>query len=184
MERALLVVAALDDGHRELAATAAETLAGRHRVDVIDLHGVGFVPAMSRSERRAYHSDRPLLDAHATAHAALVVEASLLAFVFPTDWWSPPPILKAWLERVIVPGVGFVFDDRGRVRPALARVGTIVGITSYALTSDRLARGGDGGRHIITHALRLNAPKARTVWISARRSEVATLHPEIRRCLG
>ena len=44
----------------------------------------------------------------------------MLVFVYPTWWSGLPAILKGWLERVMVPGVGFVFDEQtGKVRPGL-----------------------------------------------------------------
>ena len=74
---------------------------------------------MSLAERRAYHSDQPLVDPVTVAHADLVRRAEVLVFVYPTWWSGPPAILKGWLKRVLVPGVAFRFDGAGKVRPAL-----------------------------------------------------------------
>jgi NAD(P)H dehydrogenase (quinone) len=127
MERnpALVVLAARveDTLHRSLAAAAVVALDRRHPVRVLDLVVDGFAPAMSAEERRAYHTDQPILDPQVRLHADLVMAAGVLVFVYPTAWWSPPPVLKAWLERVIVPGVGVVFDARHRVRPTWSRCG-------------------------------------------------------------
>ena len=52
-------------------------------------------------------------------------------FVYPTWWSGLPAILKGWLERVMVPGVGFTFDSRtGKVKPGLTHVRRIVGIST------------------------------------------------------
>lgn len=166
---ALIVVAAArdDSAHREAAATAAETLGASHRVEVLDLVAEGFGAAMSAAERLAYHDRDPIIDPMVGRHAELVQAAEVVVFVYPTAWWSPPPVLKAWLERVLVPGVAFVFDDRHHVRPNLGKLRVIVGITSYAQPRRLLRAGGDGGRHMLHRALRLNVPRrVRRIWVS------------------
>ena len=82
-----------------------------HQVTVLDLYGEGFRAAMSNGEWLAYHSDRPILDPMVERHAEIVKQAEALVFVYPTWWSTMPAILKGWLERVMVPGVGFVFDE-------------------------------------------------------------------------
>ena len=76
---------------------------------------------MSPDERLAYHSDRPILDPLAERHAGIVKQAEALVFVYPTWWSTMPAILKGWLERVLVPGVGFVFDEQPPRAPRPAR---------------------------------------------------------------
>lgn len=182
MQRALVVVAARDELHRSLAAEAIDALSGSYDVVALDLIAEGFVPAMSGAERRAYHSERPIVDEEVARHAELVQRASVLVFVFPTGWWSPPPVLKAWLERVLVPGVAFTFDDRHKVRPNLHHVQAIVGVTTYGQPRPVRRWGGDGARHMLLRALRLNVPhRARRVWISAERREGRSLERRIRR---
>ena len=114
-------------------ATASLTRAG-HAVTVLDLYAEEFRAAMSHDERQAYHSDRPLLDPMAERHAGIVKHAEALVFIYPTWWSTLPAILKGWLERVMVPGVGFVFDDHHRVRRGLTDVRRIVGISTYGAT--------------------------------------------------
>ena len=48
----------------------------------------------------------------AERHAEIIKQAEALVFVYPTWWSTMPAILKGWLERVLVPGVGFVFDEQ------------------------------------------------------------------------
>lgn len=168
-QQALIVLAAAldDDRHRSAAAAAVEALSARYRVEVIDLVASGFAPAMSAAERRAYHEAEPILDPEVRRYADLIVESTVLVFVYPTAWWSPPPVLKAWLERVLVPGVGFVFDDRNHVRPNLRNLRAIVGVTSYSQPRRLRRAGGDGGRHMLHRALRLNVPRrVRRLWIT------------------
>ncbi len=141
--------------------------AGGHEVAVLDLYALGFRAAMSEAERAAYHSDEPILDPLVAAHAALVQRAGALVFVYPTWWSGLPAILKGWFERVMVPGVGFVFDERtGKVKPGLGNVGHLVGISTYGSPRTAVRVINDNGRRTITRALRLSCgARVRTRWL-------------------
>jgi putative NADPH-quinone reductase len=137
-----------------------------HHVTLLDLYASGFVPAMSAAERAAYHGEQPLIDPQTAEHAALVQRAGVLVFVYPTWWSGPPAILKGWLERVMVPGVAFRFDARGRVRPALTNVRRIVGISTYGSPWTYVKLLQDGGRRMLTRGLRLNCGvRTPTTWL-------------------
>lgn len=154
-------------GCDRLAAAAERGLAGRHQTRLLDLPALGFEVAMSAAEHRAYHGDHPILDPMVAEHAALAVEAEIMVFVYPTVWWGPAPPIKAWLERVLVPGVAFVLDQRNRVRPNLHRLRAIVGVTVHLQPADELNGAGDGGEKILLRALRLNVPhRLRTEWLT------------------
>ena len=121
-----------DSFNHALAATAVEALTGAgHHVDLLDLYALGVSAALSADERRAYHGDQPILDPVLATHADLLRTAEALVFVYPTWWSTLPAILKGWLERVMVPGLAFVFDDQHKVRPGLTHVRRIVGISTY-----------------------------------------------------
>jgi NAD(P)H dehydrogenase (quinone) len=157
-----------EDSFNHAVAAAAERGFERagHHVTTLDLYALDFAPAMSVAERRAYHSDHPLVDPMAAAHAALVRNAQVLVFVYPTWWSGPPAILKGWLERVLVPGVAFRFDAAGKVRPALTNVQRIVGISTYGSPWTYVKLMQDGGRRMITRALRLNCgARTSTTWL-------------------
>ncbi len=112
---ALVVVAHPSiDSYCHALAARAETglLAAGHEVMVLDLYALGFGTAMTPEEREAYHGDSPILDPLVAGHAALVQRTEAIVFVYPTWWGGLPAILKGWLERVMVPGVGFVLDER------------------------------------------------------------------------
>ena len=70
---------------------------------------------MTKEEHDAYKAQEPPPDAMVREHGELVRNAQLLVFVYPTWWSGPPAVLKGWLERVLVPGVGFTFDAAGQV---------------------------------------------------------------------
>ncbi len=141
-------------------ASAGAAVAGLRRsgrdVNVVDLYASGFRAAMSLEERRAYHGPDPIVDPQVAEQARLVKEAESIVFVYPTWWSGQPAILKGWLDRVMVPDVGFRFDERtGNVRPGLTNVRHIVGISSAG--SSRLVVGliNDNGRRTLTRTLRM-----------------------------
>lgn len=167
MELALVVMAPLSDDGRERshAAVARRALNASYVVETIDLDAESVTPAMSRSERVHYETPTPILDPLIETHAALVVRAKVMVFVFPTAWWTPPPLLQAWLERTFVPGVAFRLDERNRLRPNLSSLRAIVGITTHR-RPEVIADGGDGSRRILLRTMRLNAPRrVRTEWM-------------------
>ena len=152
--------------HAVTAAASAGFERAGDDVTVIDLYAIGFAPAMSLAERRAYHSEQPLLHDVTLAHAELVRRAEVLVFIYPTWWSGPPAILKGWLERVLVPGVAFRFDAAGKVRPALTKVRRIVGISTYGAPWTYVKLLQDGGRRMLTRALRLNCgARTPTTWL-------------------
>ena len=147
-------------------ATASLTSAG-HAVTVLDLYAEEFRAAMSRDERRAYHGDRPLVDPMAERHAGIVKRAEALVFVYPTWWSTVPAILKGWLERVMVPGVAFVFDEHQHVRRGLTDVRRVVGISTYGSSWLYVKALHDNGRRTLLRALRLNtAVLTRRSWLA------------------
>ena len=169
--QALVVVAhPCDDSFTHAAAerAVAGLRTAGHAVDVVDLYAIGFRVAMSPAEREAYHGDTPLIDEHTREHARLVRGAECLVFVYPTWWSGQPAMLKGWLDRVMVPGVAFVFDERtGKVRSRLGHVRRLVGISSYGSPRWSVRLINDNGRRTITRTLRLSCGlRARTTWLA------------------
>lgn len=143
-----------------------------HRTTTLDLYALGFQAAMSPDEHRAYQAwapgsdDPPILDPMVAEHAELVRRASTLVFVYPTWWSQPPAVLKGWLERVLVPGVAFTFDAGGKVRPGMQHIKRIIGISTYGAPWTYVKLLHDGGRRMITRALRLNCGlRTPTTWL-------------------
>ncbi len=162
---------------RALAARAVAGLrAGGHDVVVLDLYDEGFGVAMTADERHAYHGDEPILDPMVARHADVVTRADALVFVYPTWWSGLPAILKGWLERVMVPGVGFRFDERsGKVRPGLGQVRHIIGISTYGSPRSYVRLINDNGRRTLTRALRLSCGfRVRTRWLGLYAIDTST----------
>ena len=167
--RALVVIAhPCDDSFSHAAAARAVdglTAAGHH-VDTIDLYAEGYRTAMSYEDRMAYHGGDPILDPQVEEHVALVRAAQILVFVYPTWWSSLPAILKGWLERTMVPGVGFRFDEKsGKVKPGLNHVKRIVGISTYGSPRLAVRLVNDNGRRTLMRTLRMSSGlRTRTEW--------------------
>ena len=103
---------------------------------MLDLYAEEFRAAMSlRRARAPTTATGRSLDPIVERHAAIVKHADALVFVYPTWWSMMPAILKGWLERVMVPGVGFVFDENGHVRRGLINVHRVIGISTYGASS-------------------------------------------------
>jgi len=147
-------------------ATSALRNAG-HEVTVLDLYAEGFRTAMTFEERHAYHGDDPIRDPMVRRHADVVMQAQALVFVYPTWWSTVPAILKGWLERVLVPGVGFVFDARQHVRPGMTHVQRLIGISTYGASRPLVTLLHDNGRRTLMRALRLNTGwRTRRTWLA------------------
>jgi NAD(P)H dehydrogenase (quinone) len=169
--KVLLVVAhPCHDSYTHACAAAAVRGLGRagHTVDTIDLYAVEFRAQMSRREREAYESEQPILDPIVDDHAARLLRAEAIVFVYPTWWSGLPAVLKGWLERVMVPGVGFILDVQTRkVRPGLGNIKRIVGISTYGSPRMYVTLMNDNGRRMLTRALRLSCGwRTRTTWMA------------------
>lgn len=177
--KALVVVAhPCADSYTHACADAARAGLARagHEVDVIDLYADGFRAEMSLAERLAYDTDAPVLDPMVDDHTRRVMGADMIVCVYPTWWSGLPAILKGWFERVMVPGVGFTFDERtGKVRPGLTHVRRIVGISTYGSPRAYVKLMNDNGRRIVTRALRMSCGwRTRTTWLALYAIDTAT----------
>ena len=175
--RVLLIDAyPMDDPDRGVVEAATRALsAGGHEVERLGLAEAGFEPIMSAADRAAYHTDEPLVTDETRAAAAQVKAAEALLFCYPTVTYTVPALLKGWLERVLVLGVAFVFDDAGRVAPGMTgvrRIG-VVTTTPHGWLATRRRR--DLGRRTIMWTLRLNCHRlCRRTFVSLRRGTASS----------
>ncbi len=152
--------------HAAAAAAVRGLERAGHDVTVLDLYAMEFQPAMTHDERHAYHGDQPILDPLVARSVAAITGAEMLVFVYPTWWSGMPAMLKGWLEKTMVPGVAFVFDADGKVRPGLKSVRRIVGISTYGSPRGHVKAINDNGRRILLRALRLNTGlRTRRTWL-------------------
>ena len=127
-----------------------------NQVDYLSLVIDEFGTTMTAEERTAYETDEPLIADEAKASAARVQSADALLFCYPTTLFGVPPLLKGWLERVMVMGVAFVFDKKHRVRPGLTNVRRIGAITTTPHSRSATMRARDLGYRTFMRTFRLN----------------------------
>ena len=154
-----------DDDHRVVDETVEVLGAGRHEVDLLAVHA--FDSVMSPAERIAYHGDRPVISEDVRDSAERLQAADALLFCYPTVAFNVPATLKGWLERVMVPGVAFVFDDQHRVRPGMQNIRRIGAVTTSPHSRLARMRARDAGKRTTARTLRLSAHKrCRTTFVS------------------
>ncbi len=141
-------------------------------VDLYDLDGRPFAPALTPDERRAYHGPDPVVDPVVADQIERLRSARALVFCYPTWWFGPPAVLKGWFDRVLVPGVGFRFDERGRVRPGLTHIRRLAAITVHDRGRVVTTLAGDGGRLTIARRIRATCGwRTRLDWLALYRGD-------------
>jgi len=160
-----------------IAARACDALeSAGHEVVLLDLYALGFRTAMTREERLAYHTDQPILDPMVLEHGQLLKKSQALVVVYPTWWSGQPAIMKGWFERICVPGVGFSFDEKGRLRRGLGNLHRLVGISTYGSPWLYIKLINDNGRRLISRTLRINTGwLRRTKWLGFYSTDSSTL---------
>lgn len=155
-----------DSLHGCLRDTIVDALvAGGHEVDLCDLYREGFDPVLS-AEGRTHYFDPVRNGAGVQHYIDRLFAAEAWILCFPVWCFGPPAILKGWMDRVMIPGVSFQLDERGRMRPNLTHLRRLVAVTTYG--RDRLGSWwlGDPPRKMVTRYLR---------WFVARDAEVRYL---------
>lgn len=144
-----------DDADRRVTRAAAAALEGNGcKVDVLALHG--FNAVMSPEERAAYHSEQPVISEDVQDSVGRLRAAGALAFCYPTVAFTVPAAVKGWLERVLVPGVGFVLDDRHRVRPNMTNIRRVGAVTTSPHGKLARLRARDSGKRTTARTLRMS----------------------------
>lgn len=145
----------------------ARLRADGHELRTIDLYAEGFSPVLSAWERR-HHLDPPDTKPEIMAHAALLSWCDALVLSYPTWWSGQPAMLKGWFDRVWVNGVAYTLPEgANRIRPALGNVRRIVVITSHGASKLVNALQGEGGKRIVTRAMRaVCSLRCRTTWVA------------------
>lgn len=182
----ILVVDAFDetpDGWVVVNEVLATLEAGGHEITHRRLVGGPFENFMSAEERAAYHEPEPLITPETTADAAAIKAAEAILFCYPTMLYTAPAVLKGWLERVLVPGVAFVFDDKGRVRAGMHNIRRLGAVTTTRHSTFDTLRKRDAGRRTTLRNLRLSChPRCRSTFVGLDASSPNLA--KIRRKLG
>lgn len=146
------------------AAVRGLSAAG-HEVTVIDVAADNFNPVMPFDEWKEYQSLSGAVASPLHAYAQAAREANIMVFVYPTWWSSMPAQLKGWMERVLVPGVGFVMNKNNKVQPGLRNLKRIVVVTTFGSPRAYVAIMNDNGSRVLRRSLRLASPR----WVKTNR---------------
>ena len=130
--------------------------AAGHTLNVIDLTAEEFNPVMSTSEWNTYRQANGDVPVGLERDVALVKSAEIIVFVYPTWWGGLPAQLKGWLERVMLPGTAFVFNENNKVRPGLRNIRRIHIASTFGSPWLYVRFVNDNGRRILARAFRLN----------------------------
>lgn len=159
------------DPDRVNAETAVRALTdGGHEIRRVDVVADGFTPYLSAAERRVYHDEGENVLADEVRESTEAVRwAEAMVFCYPTTAFTVPAPLKAWFERVLLPGIAFGFDAKGKVVPALTNIRRLGVVTSTPHDRWTTARRHDGGRRSVMWNLRLSCGwMCRRTFVSVR----------------
>ncbi len=143
-----------DSFHAALRERALAGLSGAgHSVDLCDLYAEGFDPILSAEGRRSYHdTTRNRLGIETYVERLQAAEGLVLQF--PVWSFGPPAMLKGFVDRLFMPGVGFDISDPGNVRKLL-NYRRLAGITTYGRPWSRAFAVGNPPKAWLTRYLRL-----------------------------
>lgn len=164
-----------DEPGKALVDHAVDLLTARgHTVDRIDLGASGFPRFMTEEERRCYHDvGDNVCCPHVESSVESVRAAEAVLFGYPTTVFTIPALLKGWLERTMLPGVGFVLNEKHQVRPGLPAVHRIGAITTTPHSRATMRSVGDNGRHTLMRSFRANcASRCRRSFLSVGEADV------------
>lgn len=148
---------------RGVVRVSADVLSGRgHDVEVFAVHEGERSRSMTEAERRAYHEQDNQISAEIREAAELLHAVDGLLFCYPSMSFTVPAATKAWIEKSFLPGVGFVFNDKGKLRPGLRNIRRLGIVTTTPHGRFRRARARDGGCRMIMRGLRIQChPRCR-----------------------
>ncbi len=140
----------------DLVTPTLDALAG-HDITHLDLEATDFTTAMSTEERRAYHDPPRNLMVDETQEAAENVrKADALVFVGPMIAGTIPARMKSFLDRVLIEGVAFNFDEEGVFRPAMGHIQRVGLVMRSPHSRLELLKIRDGAHRTILRSIRLN----------------------------
>lgn len=138
--------------------------ADQHTLELCDLYDIGFAPALSGDDLRAYADPPPQGTTRATFTDSLQ-SAEGLILIFPTWWYSMPAMLKGYFERIWTPGVAFELAD-GDSMGTLKNIRRYLVVTTYGASQSFIEdEVGDACRLLCMNGVRrLLAKDCKSAW--------------------
>ncbi len=126
-----------------------EALAARgHVVDDLDLYAENFDPVLSPEQMRVY-VDTARNTREVEPYVARLREADALVLVFPVWFDGLPAIMQGYFQRVFLPGVATVIDERGLFHPNLQNLKRIAAVCAYGESRTDVMRKLDPPRRFV-----------------------------------
>lgn len=149
-----------------LHAQVLATLRGRgHEVDDCDLYAEYFDPVLTGEELSVYN-DISANRHRVASYVDRLLAADALVLIYPVWNEGFPAILKGFLDRVFLPGVSFVRDRDGGVRPALLKINKLGAICTYGAGRLTTMILGDPPRRVVKRLLRAMTGQTRCDYLA------------------
>ena len=121
---------------------------GGHEVDDLDLYAEKFDPVLSAKQMRSY-VDVKLNTREVEAYVERLRAADALALVFPVWFDGLPAIMQGYFQRVFLPGVATVIDEKGLFHPNLWNLKRMAAVCAYGETRADVAKKHDPPRRFV-----------------------------------
>ena len=150
---------------------------GGHEVDDLDLYAEKFDPVLSPQMFRDY------IDVNANtrevdAYVRRLRAAEALVLVYPVWFDGLPAILEGYFQRVFLPGVAMVIDEKGQFHPNLQNLKRIAAICAYGEVRREVESKGDPPRRLVRDNIAvLMDPKGAVRILRTLRHELPTSAP-------
>lgn len=122
--------------------------AGGHAVDDLDLYAEAFDPVLSPEQMRVY-VDTEKNTREVEPHVARLRAAEALVLVFPVWFDGMPAIMQGYFQKVFVPGVATVIDERGLFHPNLQNLRRLAAVCAYGESRTDVMRKLDPPRRFV-----------------------------------
>jgi NAD(P)H dehydrogenase (quinone) len=101
-----------------------------HEVDDLDLYAEKFDPVLSPTQMRSY-VDVPRNVQEVESYVRRLRAAQALVLVFPVWFDGLPAIMQGYFQRVFLPGVATLIDDKGLFHPNLSNLKRMAAVCAY-----------------------------------------------------
>ncbi|RBP07409.1 putative NADPH-quinone reductase [Roseiarcus fermentans] len=122
--------------------------AGGHAVDDLDLYAERFDPVLSPEQMRVY-VDTEKNTREVEPYVARLRAAEALVLVFPVWFDGLPAILQGYFQRVFLPGVATVIDERGLFHRNLQNLKRLAAVCAYGESRTDVAQKLDPPRRFV-----------------------------------
>jgi NAD(P)H dehydrogenase (quinone) len=121
---------------------------GGHEVDDLDLYAEKFDPVLSPDQMRSY-VDVNLNTREVETYVERLRAAAALVLVYPVWFDGLPAIMHGYFQRVFLPGVATLIDEKGLFHPNLWNLKRMAAVCAYGETRAAAAKKRDPPRRFV-----------------------------------